>query len=130
MGQLTSLFKKDDEFCKKNDRPVSVFPALNTIFERIPAKQLEPFYQDILSDFISAYRPNYSFETSLLRLIEDWRKSLGSKETVALVSMDLSKAFDSVPHALLLAKLNADGLEKSVELLRSFLSTRIQRIKN
>ena len=130
MGQVTPLFKKGDEFCKNNYRPVSVVPALNNIFERILAKQLEPFYQDILSDFISAYRPNFSCETSLLRLTEDWRKSRDSKETVAVVSMDSSKAFDSIPHALLLAKLKAYGLgETSIVLLRSYLSTRIQRVK-
>ena len=94
------------------------------------AKQLEPFYQDILSDFISAYRPNFSCETSLLRLTEDWRKSRDSKETVAVVSMNLSKAFDSIPHAFMLAKLKAYGLgETSIVLLRSYLSTRIQRVK-
>ena len=83
-----------------------------------------------MSDFISAYRPNFSCETSLLRLTEDWRKSRDSKETVAVVSMDLSKAFDSIPHALLLAKLKAYGLgETSIVLLRSYLSTRIQRVK-
>ena len=130
MGQVTPLFKKDDEFCKKNYRPVSVLPALNNIFERILAKQLEPFYRDILSDFISAYRPNYSCETSLLRLTEDWRKSRDSKETVAIVSMDLSKAFDSIPHALLLAKLKAYGVGvTSIGLLRSYLSARLQRVK-
>jgi len=130
MGSVTPLFNQDDEFCKKNYRPVSVLLALNNIFEQILAKQLEPFYQDILSDFISAYRPNYSCETSLLRLTEDWRKSLDRKETVAIVSMDLPKAFNSIPHALLLAKLKAYGLgETSIELLRSYLSARIQRIK-
>ena len=130
MGQVTPLFKKGDEFCKNNYRPVSVLPALNNIFERILAKQLEPFYQDILSDFISAYRPNFSCETSLSRLRADWRKSRDSKETVAVVSMDLSKAFDSIPHALLLAKLKAYGFgETSIVLLRSYLSTRIQRVK-
>ena len=92
------------------------------------AKQLEPFYQDILSDFISAYRPNFSCETSLLRLTEDWRKS--RDETVAVVSMDLSKAFDSIPHAFMLAKLKAYSLgETSILLLRSYLSARIQRVK-
>ena len=68
MGQVTPLCKKDDEFCKNNYRPISVLPALNNIFERILAKQFESFYQGILSDFISAYRPNYNCETSLLRL--------------------------------------------------------------
>ena len=122
MGQMTPLFKKGDEFCKNNYRPVSVLPLLNNIFERILAKQLEPFYQDIWS--------NFSCETSLLRLTEDWRKSRDSKETVAVVSMDLSKAFDNIPHALLLAKLKAYGFgETSIVLLRSYLSTRIQRVK-
>ena len=51
MGQVTPLFKKYDEFCKKNYRPVTAFPALNNIFERILLKQLKHFYQDILSDF-------------------------------------------------------------------------------
>ena len=127
---MTPLFKKDDEFCKKNYRPVSVLSALNNIFERILAKQLEPFYRDILSDFISAYRPNYSCETSLLRLTEDWRKSRESKETLSIVSMDLSKAFDSIPHALLLAKLKAYGVGvTSIGPLRSYLSARLQRVK-
>ena len=130
MGQVTPLFKKDDEFCKNNYRPVSVLPALNNIFERILAKKLDLFYQDIVSDFISAYRPNYSCESSLLRLTEDWRKSLDSKETVAIVSMDLSKVFDSIPHVLLLAKLKAYGLgETSIDLFRSYLSGRTQRVK-
>ena len=67
---------------------------------------------------------------TLLRLTEDWRKSRDSKETVAVVSMDLSKAFDSISHALLLAKLKAYGLsETSIVLLRSYLSTRIPRVK-
>ena len=47
--------------------------------------------------------------TSLLRLTEDWRRNLGNKEIVAVISMDLSKAFDTLPHALLLAKLKAYG---------------------
>lgn len=104
------------EFCKKNHRPVTVLPALNNIFERILAKQLAPFYQDVLSGFISAYRPNYSCRTSLLRLTEDGRRIRDSKETVAIVSIDLSKAFDSICHALWLAKLKAYGLsETSIE---------------
>ena len=75
------------------------------------------FYQDVLSGFISAYRPNYSCGTSLLT--EDWRRSRDSKETVAIVSIDLSKAFGSIRYALWLAKLKAYGLsETSIELLK------------
>ena len=84
----------------------------------------------MLSDYTSAYRKNHSCETSLLRLIEDWRKSLDNKELVAVVSFDLSKAFDSVPHDLLLATLKAYGVdEASVALFRSYLFGRQQRVK-
>ena len=73
----------------------------------------EEFYQGLLSDYISAYRRHHSCETSLLRLTENWKASRDRKELVAVVSMDLSKAFDTIPHALLLAKLSDYGLNCS-----------------
>ena len=74
--------------------------ALNNVFERLLSAQMGDFYQNILSEYISAYRRHHSCETSLLRLTEDWRRSLDNKEIVAVISMDLSKAFDTIPHAL------------------------------
>ena len=130
MGQVTPLLKKDSEFNKKNYRPVSILPSFNNVFEKILANQFEDFYENILSDHISAYRKNYSCETSLLKLTEDWRQSLDNKEIVAVISLDLSKAFDCITHNLLLAKLKAYGVsEHSVSLFKSYLSNRMQRVK-
>ena len=71
LGQVTPLFKKDDELNKSNYRPVTVLPALNNDFERLLSAQMGDFYQNILSEYISAYRRHHSCETSLLRLTED-----------------------------------------------------------
>ena len=54
LGQVTPLFKKDDELKKSNYRPVTVLPALNNVFERLLSAQMGDFYQNILSDYISA----------------------------------------------------------------------------
>ena len=107
MGQVTPVFKKDDESNKANYRPVTVLPVLNSIYERVLAAQLGEFYSAILPDFISSYRKFYSCETALLRLTEDWRCMRDRGELVEVVSMDLSKAFDVIQHDLLLAKLKA-----------------------
>ena len=130
MGQVTPLLKKGEELNKHNYRPVTVLPALNNIYERLLSSQLCDFYRDILSDFTSAYRKYYSCETSLLRMTEDWRSMRDKGELVAVMSMDLSKAFDVIPHSLLLAKLKAYGVgEDSCALLRDYLSDRSQRVK-
>ena len=130
MGQVTPLFKKNDELSKENYRPVTVLPALNNVFEKLLASQLDQFYSEILSDYISAYRRHYSCETSLMRLTEDWRRSLDNKQIVAVISMDLSKAFDTIPHGLLLAKLKAHGVNSSsCMLLKDYLHGRMQRVK-
>ena len=53
-----------------------------------------------MSPFISAYREGYSTEHVLVRLIEEWRKKLDDDYIVSGVLMDLSKAFDCIPHDL------------------------------
>lgn len=107
MGQITPIFKRDDELVKQNYRPVTALPCLNNIFEKLSSSQLEGFYNGRLSNFLSAYRKFSSCETSLLRHTEDWRRSRDKKELVGIVSLDLSKAVDNtVPHALFLAKLD------------------------
>lgn len=110
MGQVTPLFKKDEELYKRNYRPVTVLPFLNNIFDRLLSEQMQDFYQGLLSDFISAYRRSHSCETALRKLTEDCCACRDRKELVAVVSMDLSKAFDTIPHPLLLEKLKAYGL--------------------
>ena len=67
---------------------------------------------------------------TLLRLLEDWKGALDKNEYVAAVIMDLSKAFDCLPHDILLSQLSAYGLcADSVELLKSYLSGRKQQVK-
>lgn len=79
MGQVTLLFLKNDELSKENYQPVTVLPPLNNVFEKLFASQLDQFYSEILSDYISAYRRHYSCETSLMRLKEDWKRGLDNK---------------------------------------------------
>lgn len=101
-----------------------------TTSEIILSNQLSEYSKDILSDFISTYRKNYSCENTLLRLIGDLRASLDNKEVVAVILLDLSKAFDCVPHCLLLAKLKAYGVAKpGFALMRNYLTGRSQRVK-
>ena len=47
MGQVTPLFKKNDELSKENYRPVTALPALNNVFEKLLASQLDQFYLTI-----------------------------------------------------------------------------------
>ena len=80
--------------------------------------------------FISAYRKNYSSSHVLIRLIEDWKKALDNGKFVGAVLMDLSKAFDCVPHDLLIAKLAAYGVDNdTLVFLYSYLKRRTQSVK-
>jgi hypothetical protein len=115
---------------KSNYRPVSILTALSKIIESIMCSQLMMYFNDILSDMLSAYRSKYSCPNVILKCIEDWRLSLDKNETIGCVAMDLSRAFDSIPHGLLIAKLNAYGVtSQSCSLVKSYLSGRKQRVK-
>lgn len=109
---------------------MTVLPAMSNIFEKILASQLTSYFQVILSEFLSAYRKYHSCHTTLLRFVEDWKKSLDDGKLVAMVAMDLSKAVDILPHSLLICKLRAYVLDNcSCAFLQDYLTGRFQRVK-
>ena len=76
------------------------------------------------------FRKGFSTQTALIRLLQKWQKCLDQKGVVGTVLIDLSKAYDCIQHALLLAKLEAYGFSKnSINLLKSYLKGRKQRVK-
>ena len=72
----------------------------------------------------------YSTKHALLNLINKWHSCLDNFGVVGIILMDLSKAFDCLPHELVLAKLHAYGVDiKSLKLLQDDLSNRAKRVK-
>ena len=129
-AEVAPLFKKGDNLQTGNYRPVSVLTCISKVFESLMSDQIvkEMFYK--LSEYLAAYRKGYSCQHVLIKAIEDWKSALDKGENVGCVLMDLSKAFDSIPHGLLLAKLKAYGMNSSsCELMKSYLTGRKQRVK-
>ena len=130
LADVTPIFKKDDATLVKNYRPVSVLPVVSKIFERLMQKQLCLFIDQYLSSSLCGYRKGYSPQYALVKLIEKWKISLDQQGFAGAILMDLSKAFDTINHQLLLAKLHAYGMNKdSLNLILSYLSDRWQRTK-
>ena len=76
------------------------------------------------------YRKGYKTQQALVSLIEKWKKILDDKGFGGAVLMDLSKAFDTLNHELLIAKLHAYGFNRdSLKLINDYLSNRWQRTK-
>ena len=73
---------------------------------------------------------NFIVQHALLVMVEKWKESIDKGGFAAGVLMDLSKAFDTINHALLIAKLYAYGFSlSSLEIIYDYLSDRFQRTK-
>ena len=129
-AEVTPLFKKNDYLDKSNYRPVSILTAMSKVFESIMCEQIMNFFDQVMSPSLSAYRKLYSTNNVIMKCLENWRYALDNKKIVGCVAMDLSRAFDSIPHGLLVAKFNAYGANKNAcNLVHSYLSNRKQRVK-
>ena len=127
---MSPVFKRGVTTTKVNYRPISVLQSASKIFERILKGQMGGFLKPILSSLLSGFREEYSTQHSLVRVIEVWRRSLDSSALVGTILVDLSKAYDCIPHDLLIVRLEAYGFhEKSLQLMYSYLANRKQRVK-
>ena len=124
------VFKKLDPTDKTNFRPVSVLPLLSKVFEKIMYDQLYEYAETFLNKLLCGFRKAHSTQHALFRLLQKWQKELDSSGIVGTILMDLSKAYDCLPHDLIIAKLEAYGLDtNSLRFIFDYLSSRKQRTK-
>ena len=130
LADLTPVHKKDETVSKRNYRPISGLPSASKIIERIIQGQIGNFVDKLLSPYLCCYRKGSSVQHALITLLEKWQISPHNNGFGGAILMDLSKAFDTVNHNLLIAKLQAYGFSmKALKLVKSYLSNRWQRTK-
>ena len=129
-ANITPLYKKKDKLNKENYRSVNLLPALSKILEKLLYNQIYNYIKPMLHDYLSGFRKGFGCQDILIRMTEDWRKSLDIGESVGIVAIDLSKAFDCMSHGLLIAKSDAYGFSmQACKILKSYLVDRLQRVK-
>ena len=106
-----AIYKEGDESEKSNYRLMSVLPVISWLFERLVYDQL---YQHLNSSNLlakeqSGFSTLNSTFTCLLKSIDDWCSGLDKGRLVAVVLIDLKKAFDIVFHNILCQKLEHFG---------------------
>ena len=130
LAEIVPIHKKAETTIKSNYRPISLLPTISKVVEKIMFSQLNAFFQDKFSPILCGFRQHHSSQHALFNLLQNWQKSLDKGEIVGTVLMDLSKAYDCIPHDLLIAKLEAYGLGySSLKFLLSYLKGRNHRVK-
>jgi hypothetical protein len=116
----------------KNYRPVSNLSFMSKILEKVVAYQLLSHLNscNLFSGFQSAYRPGHSTETALLKVVNDLLSALDEGKFSILVLLDLSAAFDTIDHDILLHRLHhVFGIQgTALSWFRSYLTNRFQMV--
>ena len=116
----------------KNYRPVSNLPFMSKVLEKIVLAQILKHLDtnNLLNPLQSAYRAGHSTETALLKIINDLLHALDEGHVSVLALLDLSSAFDTIDHGILLRRLEyAYGIRGQVlRWLKSYLTDRSQTV--
>ena len=104
-ADISPIYKKLEKSLVDNYRPVSILPTVSKNFECLMQKQMKDFVENFLSSFLCGYRKGYNSQYALLAMIEHCKMSLDNNGLAGGIIIDLSKAFDTINHQLLIAKI-------------------------
>ena len=123
------LFKGGDKDDVGNYRPISLLTVLSKILEKIIATQLMSYLEsnNLLSENQHGFRPKLSTETALMQVTDRIYDNIDRNKISLLLLLDLSKAFDSVSHKILINKCIEFKIDPS--WFQSYLSNRQQSVR-
>ena len=130
-ANVSCAFKKGDRHLASNYRPISLTSVPCKILEHIVCRHILSHLEsnNILTDLNHGFRSGYSTETQLLITTQDLLSSYDNNKQVDMAILDFSKAFDTVPHDRLLAKLSSYGICGALHSwLRCFLMERSMQV--
>ena len=117
----------------KNYRPISNLTYISKINEKVVHRQIVDHcnLQDLFSQYQSGYRKHHSCETAITKIHNDMLLMIDKRDNVILLMLDLSAAFDTINHELLLRKLrlNFKICGTVMKWLQSYLSKRTFSVK-
>ena len=131
MAHVSAIFKKGDRKLPGNYRPVSLTSVVCKLLEKIVKGLITDHmqYNNLFSTAQYGFMSARSTTLQLLQVIEDWTKALDSGGKVDVLYFDFAKAFDTVPHQRLLAKVRSYGISaKVVNWIEAFVTGRKQRV--
>jgi hypothetical protein len=107
VAQVVPVFKSEDPTEFSNYRPISVLPVFLQVFERVLQGRLLEFLnrQVVVIPGQYGFRSRHSTAMAVLDMVERVREAWRNKNVALGVFLDLKKAFDTVDHRILLAKL-------------------------
>ena len=107
LADVTSIFKKGDGGKKSEYRLVSILPLMSKVFKKAIFNQSSYCLETIFSSLLCGFWKGHGNQHALFNLLNKSKRQLGYKGWVGAILMNLSKAYDGLPHDLIIAKLEA-----------------------
>jgi len=131
-AKVLPLFKKKENYLFDNYRPISLLPSMSKVLEKVMHKQLFEHFDNLNLLYKSQYgfRSKHSTELAAIELVDRIVTQMDKNEIPINIYLDLSKAFDTLDHEILLYKLQHYGVSgNSLELFRNYLHGRKQYVE-
>ena len=132
IARIIPVYKKGDKDNIENYRPISLLPSLSKIFEKVMLDQLNEYFMQNKLYYNAQYgfRKGHSTEFSVMENIDRIVEELENNKMPINILLDLSKAFDTIDHTILLRKLKYYGLgTNAYTLCKNYLENRYQYVQ-
>jgi len=132
IARVVPIYKSGNVKELTNYRPVSVLPCLSKLFERVVYNRLVEFIEkhSILSECQFGFRKKHSTEHCVTLLVDNICKAMDNGNNFVGIFLDLSKAFDTVNHKILLDKLEHYGIRgNTLQWIKHYLTNRKQFVE-